>query len=126
MKKYFEIDAFRNIYLEDSYVIGIKESEGCIIFYMEFVLSAAHSCYSEPLSNEQYCYKKEAIEFKGCSSINWLKRTKQAFTDQNSNVDLGNIDIFVRRGAVNQLEGDWGEVEITNSQRDIIVLIEHL
>lgn len=127
MNNYFEIEGLRNIYLEDSYVIDIKETESCIIFYMVFVLKPAHSCYSEPLSNEQYCYKNGAIEFIDCSSINWISRTKQAFIDRNKNVDQGNIDTFIRKGAINYLEGDWGVVEFTNSERNIVVtLIENL
>ncbi|GIU52347.1 hypothetical protein TUM4438_44850 [Shewanella sairae] len=123
MKNYFEIEGLKNIYLEDSYVIDIKETESGIIFDMEFVLKPAHSCYSEPLSNEQYCYKDGTIEFIGCSSINWISRSKQVFTDRNKNVDHGNIDSFFRKGAVNHLEGDWGIVEFTNSERDLVITL---
>ncbi|MCL1145355.1 SRPBCC family protein [Shewanella marinintestina] len=123
MKNYYEIDILKNFYLEDSYVIDIKETENSIIFYMEFVLKPAHSSYSEPLDDEQYCYKSGTIEFMNCSSITWISRAKQTFTDRNENVDYGNIDSFFRKGDVNYLEGDWGIVEFANLERNIAITL---
>ena len=56
MSKYYDWDSFKNIYLEDSFVLGIEESDNQMSFIVEMVLTENHPMYSSRHKDEQYCY----------------------------------------------------------------------
>lgn len=112
MSKYYEWEKFKYIYLEDSFVLGIEESEKEISFTVEAVLTEDHPMYSPPSQNEQYCYKRARIVFKGVKNVKWLERNSKPFTDANGSEDYGNIDSFELSSEGYHLLGDWGEVII--------------
>jgi hypothetical protein len=109
---YYDIPDLENIYLEDSFVLGIKESADNVVFAMEFVLTKKHPEYSLPQKDEQYCYRKGSLSFNRCRKITWHNKSFEQFVDKNGEVDLGNIDSFTKNNSANVLEGDWGEIEI--------------
>jgi len=115
MSKYYEWDQFKNIYLEDSFVLRIEESEEEISFTVEVVLTEEHSMYSSPRQDEQYCYKRARIVFKGLKDVKWLERNSQPFTDADDSEDYGNIDSFELSSGGYYLLGDWGEVIISSA-----------
>lgn len=123
MSKYFEWDDFKNIYLEDSFVVDIVESDDQISFIVEMVLAEDHPMYSSPRAGERYCYKKGKILFEGLESARWLSRNIQPFTDADDNEDYGNIDCFDLSSKGYHLLGDWGEV-ILRSRHPKIVWLE--
>jgi hypothetical protein len=112
MSDYFEWNNFENIYLEDSYVLGIDESQDSIVFSIEAVLCENHPLYSEPLKNEQYCYRNGKIIFTGLKSVTWIEKTFRPSTDATGEIDYGNIDAFKLTPNGYYLEGSWGEVVI--------------
>ena len=112
MSRYYEWDKFKNIYLEDSFVLRIEESEKEISFTVEAVLTEEHPRYSPPREAEQYCYKRARIVFKGLKNIKWLERNSKPFTDADGNEDYGNIDSFELSSEGYHLLGDWGDVII--------------
>ncbi len=114
MSKYYEWDKFKNIYLEDSFVLRIEESEEEISFTVEVVLTEEHPMYSSPHQDEQYCYKRARIVFKGLKYVKWLERNSQPFTDADDSEDYGNIDSFELSSEGYHLLGDWGEVIISS------------
>jgi len=113
---YFEWEDFENIYLEDSYVLGIYESPIQLIFEVEIVLHEKHPLYTLPKPNEQYCYKKGKIIFDGVKSVNWIKKSNMSYTDPDGEIDYGNIETFELKNNRFHLIGDWGEVEIESKQ----------
>lgn len=114
MSKYYEWDDFKNIYLEDSFVLGIEEPENQITFKVEMVLTEDHPLYTSPREDEQYCYKKGKIIFNDVQAINWINRSFQPFTDADGSEDYGNIDLFELSSNGYHLSGDWGEVVINS------------
>lgn len=112
MSSYFEWVGFKDLYLEDSFVLGIDEKEGEIKFKMEFVLREKHPLYNQPKQGEEYCYKKGSIIFEGVRSIEWLERNDTYFIDASGEEDYGNIDIFELKGSAYFLSGDWGRLKL--------------
>jgi hypothetical protein len=113
MKPYFEIPSLKNIYLEDSFILGIEATKQFVTFTAEFVLTEEHEYYSPPLKGEQHCYKKGKLKFENCKELEWLKVSHVRYIDKNLEIDMGNIDVFTFDENKYSLSGDWGEVEIT-------------
>lgn len=110
---YFDLECFKGLFLEDSFVLQILEMPELISFQVEFVLTEDHPEYKEPLGNEMYCYRLGEISFKEPKQIIWkLKNPKAVSIDANGENDLGNIDLFFKSGHDYSLQGDWGCVII--------------
>lgn len=122
MSRYYEWENFKNIYLEDGFVIGIFESESQVAFTIEMVLTEGHSMYFPPKEDEQYCYKKGKIIFQDVESVKWIYRNMQPFTDADDSEDYGNIDSFQLSSDGYRLSGDWGEVIINSSEPKVVWL----
>ncbi|MEF1326916.1 hypothetical protein [Vibrio sp. M260121] len=120
MNNYFEINSLRNIYLEDSFVLGITEKNNEIEYEVEFVLNESHPLYIPPKETEQYCYQKGLLLFKGVSSVTWEERTNKFSFDKNDEIDYGNIDCFSVSGSHFSLSGDWGALKF---KADSVVVV---
>jgi hypothetical protein len=111
MEKYFSWENFKYIYLEDSYVLEIRESRNSIVFKMEFVLTKNHPLYKEPKRNSQYCYQIGNIKFIEIEEKTWIvKNLNVVNLDANGETDLGNIDNFYKDQDTYYVEGDWGSL----------------
>jgi len=122
MSKYYEWENFKNIYLEDSFVLEIDEEAEYLSFTVEIVLTEEHLMYSPPRKNEQYCYKKGKIVFQELETIKWLNRNTHPFTDADNTEYYGNIDCFELSPEGYHLEGDWGEVIINSPPPKVVWL----
>ncbi|WP_294043196.1 hypothetical protein [Thiolapillus sp.] len=122
MSKYYDWDSFKNIYLEDSFVLGIEESDNQMSFIVEMVLTENHPMYSSRHKDEQYCYKKGKIIFQDVKSVKWLNKNTRPFTDADDSEDYGNIDFFQLSSDGYHLSGDWGEVIIKSSPPELVWL----
>jgi hypothetical protein len=112
MTPYYELPGFEALYLEDSYVLDVRETGRAVIFVMDFVLTRQRQACQPPKPNEQYCYHRGQIEFVGPETVNWMRREFRPTTDPDGSVDYGNIEIFQNTGTVYQVAGEWGEVHI--------------
>lgn len=113
-EKYNEqIECLRHIYLEDSFVLGLIETQSSIEFELEAVLTPEHPSFHPPKPKEQHCYKKFVLRLDGCSNVNWTRKSLTPTTDANGEVDFGNIDHFGVTEDLMHLEGDWGEVRLS-------------
>ena len=108
---YADLPALRHIYLEDSYVIGIKERGDVIEFKMEFVLMKSHPLYANPENGENYCYKEGLLIFPNVQKVEFV-RTLAKYSDPDGSVDFGNIDVFFKDKNRYALEGDWGRLAV--------------
>lgn len=117
------LQGFEDVYLEDSFVLGIHERNNRFIVEGEFALLEGHPHYSKPKKGEAHCYLKGAIEFGNASKVTWHKKGSHVFTDADNEIDLGNIDMFHYEIGKYLLSGDWGEVEIWS---DIPRILIHL
>lgn len=121
MSNYYEWAGFSNVYLEDSFIIQISESDTELVFDIEFVLTEDHPLFEQPKAAEQYCYRTGKLVFSGVSSVNWKKKSNLRFSDANDEEDYGNIDVLRRiSDEVYEISGDWGDLEVVSSQVEII------
>jgi hypothetical protein len=56
MRPYSELNGFAELYLEDSYVLGLEQSFGRLSFLILAALREGHSLNRPPEPNEQYPY----------------------------------------------------------------------
>ena len=112
---YYEMRGLENVYFEDSYVLDLLESANSLMFELKVVLTEKHPLYHAPKPDEQYCYRKAALQFESVSRVVWLERDLRQSTDANGETDYGNIDAFYADKETYHLEGDWGIVEINSA-----------
>ena len=110
---YYQLPLFEHVYFEDSYVLGVKEGSGSLIFDLEVVLTEDNPLYTAPAVGERYCYKRAELAFCGVSILNWVEKRFKKNRDSSGEVDYGNIDSFIVDNGVYTLSGDWGVVEFT-------------
>ena len=118
---YFSLNGLEDVYLEDSYVLAVKQSDDAIQFKLDLVLRESHPQYKTPEKNEQYCYRKAKLVFNNMRKIDWLKSQSQEYFDANGDVDYGNIDEFYAEGNQYYLSGDWGKIRIVSDQPELII-----
>jgi hypothetical protein len=116
MIDYTNFPGLTGVFLEDSYVLGISESEGKVAFRLDAVLTPEHAGYHPPNPGEQYCYANGDLVFPDVTGVVWEKRSSTHYTDASGEEDLGNIDILKVDGDAFAVEGDWGSVRISSAQ----------
>lgn len=122
---YWEWPALQEIYLEDSYVLDIREMPGEMTLRMEFVLRPGHPRYHAPRGDEQYCYERGKLTFRGARDIRWLERNEVRSFDATGEKDLGNIDVLHRENGRFQASGDWGRVSFIADDVAVDLESEH-
>ena len=115
-KDYYELPLFKNIYFEDSYVLNIIEGTDLLEFRIEAVLTEQNPYYSLPKKDEQYCYKKIAIQFSQIVKKEWVIKNLKYSEDINGERDLGNIDSFTIDDNTYDIQGAWGHIIIESTQ----------
>ena len=118
---YYGIPSLSNIYLEDSYVLSVREGEGSLVFELEAVLTENHLKYKKPQEGEVYCFRKILLCFLNVDYFEWLDRSFAAYEDASGDFDYGNIDSFVCCGGGYKLAGDWGRVAIKGGGVNVII-----
>ena len=121
IRQYYELEGFEEVYLKDSWVLGLEETEDKIEFQMETILTETHPLYTAPKEDEQYCYRKARVVFPNVKGTIWHERCldKARSYDKDGTADYGNIDSFIEKGGAYHLEGDWGEVTIVSDAPEI-------
>jgi hypothetical protein len=116
---YSEWPMLGQIYLEDSYVMEIVERPSELTFRMEFVLRELHPKYNEPTGDEQYCYERGALTFRGARNVRWLERNPVRSFDATGQSDLGNIDVLYCEDDRFAAAGDWGRVTFEANEVEV-------
>lgn len=118
---HWQLPVFRELRLEDSFVLGVRESEAEVRFDMEFVLGERHPGYRAPTSGQQ-CFRKGRMTFRDVSDLKWTdKRTDVAPPEDDASSDLGKIDAFVLDAGAYKLRGKWGKLELRAASVDVDV-----
>lgn len=112
---YDQLPELEHVYLEDSYVLDIKEKPLSLEFLLELVLTENHPDFSPPEPDEQYCYRRAWLVFPGLQGVRWLNKTMKPYTDATGSTDYGNIDVLIAENGKYRIEGDWGIVEVESS-----------
>lgn len=120
---FWQLPVFREVRLEESYVLGVRESAGEIRFDMDLALGERHASYRAPRggSGEQGCFRRGRIVFKTVSDVVWQEKRIPTDVDPDAPADLGKIDTFVLDGATYKLRGPWGRLELRAGSLDVDV-----
>jgi hypothetical protein len=116
MHPYPELPGLEALYLEDSYVLGIRESGSEVRFELEAVLTEDHPRWSPPKAGEQYAYLRMDLVFPNTRRIEWVEQAMTPLRDASGEVDYGNIDSFEWRPGFYDLLGDWGHLRIESDE----------
>ena len=109
---YYQLSGLENVYLEDSYVLGIQIIPSSVEFSLSVVLTEQHPLYSPPLPGERYCHRSGMLRFPNVKRVQWLEKSMMQYTDATGEVDYGNIDEFYLVDGHYYLSGDWGTLEV--------------
>jgi hypothetical protein len=112
VRSYHQLAGLENLYLEDSYVLGLRELESSIEFDILAVLTKAHPLYSPPGELEQHCYRRACLVFRNAYSVEWVTHSFAPIKDGAGEIDYGNIDTFTEDNGAYFLSGEWGKVAI--------------
>lgn len=124
--QYYNVPSLKNVYLEDSYVIDIREGPVAIEFILDLVLTEFHSAYEPPAAGTQYCYRAAKLIFPNLKTVHWTRRSMRPAVDADSRVDYGNIDSLEVSNGRYTMEGDWGRVEIVSDEPEIEFVLDAL
>ncbi len=120
---YTELSGLENVFLEDSFVLAIKEEAARITFRVEAVLTPEHPCYGPPRADEEYCFATGDLLFSEIEDAEWTRRSTKPFVDANNEPDWGNIDEFDRpRGNEYRVSGHFGVVNIICASDPVFLL----
>jgi hypothetical protein len=126
MSGYTSIPGFEDIYLEDSWILGIRAEPGSVFLDLDVVLNESHPAYAPPMPGEQYCYRRGAIRFEHVDSLTWTRQTMVVpAIDASGEPDFGSIDEFEIGQGQYTIEGDFGRLEITSSRPTIELTRRH-
>jgi hypothetical protein len=112
---YADIPGLSDVFLEDSFVLGLEETDNELRFQLDLILLRGHPLYRTPRPNEQYCFRRAQLRFPAVRRATWHERTFVPYTDATNTVDYGNIYDFHAIDAVYHLSGAWGNVEIESA-----------
>ncbi len=112
------------MYLEDSWVLGIKTDERSVEFRLELVLTPEHPAYHDPLPGERYCYRRAKVTIENPRSVRWVSVDMRPYRDATGEVDYGSIDAWSLEGDVSHIEGDWGELEVAGGNVRVLLAPE--
>ncbi|MCW2751977.1 MAG: hypothetical protein JWR83_3087 [Aeromicrobium sp.] len=114
MGDYTELSGLEHLYLEDSWVRGIEQTEASFTFTVDAVLTEDHPLWRPKLPGEQYSYLKIRLRWDSVEEVVWSTLRFDAALDASGTVDFGNIDAFSFEGVEYSIEGGWGQVQITS------------
>ena len=112
---YGKLAGLKDVYLEDSFVLGIADDPGMFRLTLQVVLREQHPKFVQPTSPDRYCFRLGVLEFRGATQVNWTTRSKKRYRDADGRVDYGNIDVFYCEDGAYHLEGDWGVVDVRSA-----------
>ena len=122
MKPYTEIDGLEDVVLEESYVLGITATPGCVLVRVEFVLTSDHRLYRPSAAGTNECVRRGEIRFRAVESLQWSGQGSPPARDRSGEADYGHIDSFEWKPGCYRLEGDWGFMEVLGS--DVTVAMD--
>jgi hypothetical protein len=114
MAGYEEIAGLEDVRLEDSWVLGVYESDASLSFDLETVLTERHPEWEPPKPGEMYCYRRTALIFPNVRGVEWVERGTRPATDATGEEDWGHIDTFTAEDGRYELTGDWGRVRFSS------------
>jgi hypothetical protein len=112
MRPYTALTGLAEVYLEDSYVLGIEARPGELRFLLDLVLTPSHTAYRPAAPGEQHCYRRAQLVFTGVTRLVWTDQGAPPARDACGELDYGNVDVYEWDDAGHRLTGDWGRIEV--------------
>lgn len=110
-----EESALAGIYLPDSWVLELVVAPQKLCFLLEAALEEGHPLfYSPPERGEMDAFAEVWWCIEGAVHWNEGPNLGRPATDATGSRDFGHIDVWLRHGENETLEGDWGSVLIAN------------
>jgi hypothetical protein len=121
---YYELPGLEAVYLEDSFVTRLIESDREISFLLDLVLRESHPRYSPPKSDERYCFRPAKLTFANPRRVTWERKDlDRPGIDASGEIDYGNIDwMYALDRGTYRLDGNWG-VAVIASDPPVIQLL---
>ncbi len=113
VRAYYELPGLDQVYLEDSFVLGVTVHPGSVSMTLDVVLREGHPEFAEPRSDEQYCFRRGVLSFDPVSEIRWQMPKGVPAVDASGETDYGGIDEYLVDGNTHRLVGELGELVIT-------------
>jgi len=113
-----EMDIFKGIDLNDSFVMSWHLGANELIFMIEASIWSESQYYENSNNDEYTCYKPAILKFINLKEINGLIEMSQvtASTDATGEKDYGNIENLQKTNEGFLLEGDFGSVSIVGGE----------
>lgn len=113
MVAYYELQGLEQVYLEDSFVLGVEILPGTVKVQLDVVLSEGHPSYVAPAADEQYCYRKGVLRLDEVCEVTWRMPAGPPAVDASGATDYGGIDSYEVKGSVHRIMGEIGELTVT-------------
>jgi hypothetical protein len=108
------------VYLEDSWVLGVETYESHLCFLLDAVLLPGNpKFYSPPKPDEQHAYARLRWCLYGEVYWNEGPNLDHPATDASGERDFGNIDTRWGEGDSQYVEGSWGSVVIHHATQQV-------
>ena len=113
-----QIDVFKGIDLNDSFVLNWSHEGNQLIFYLEASIWPGSKYYTGVKKGEYTCYRQATLAFVGINDISGLLpiETAASTTDPDGSVDYGTIESFQAFDGMFELSGDFGKVKILGGE----------
>ena len=124
MKQWGELETFKCVDLQDSFVIGWNNYDDVFFIDMEASLWPGHPQYETPNKDEYTCYKKARLEFRNPKNINGLltmNKVKPNMAMNDELTDYDEIEIFELGEYEYHLVGSFGDVTFIATSWDFKV-----
>lgn len=118
-----ELEIFKGIDLNDSFVLGWSNSKDSLTFDIEASIWPDSEHYSDPKPGEYTCYKPATIKFYDVVSIEGIKALTDVIGTQgpDGSTDYGNIDSLFATKSGFELSGEFGKVQINGGKIEFII-----
>lgn len=120
-----ELEQFRGIDLNDSFILGWRLEGQCVIFELEASIWPESEYYIPPKPGEYTCYRRATLAFKNVTECVGLPSMKSApkSADAAERIDFGNIDSLQALNDAFSVSGDFGTVNIKGGALDFKIHI---
>ena len=113
-----EMEIFKGIDLNDSFVLAWSSTGNELEFTLEASIWPESKFYEKPKKDEYTCYKPARLKFKNIRYISGLLSIGEVTPsiDASGEKDYGNIEDLKKTNEGFSLEGDFGSVAITGGE----------
>ncbi|MYS72000.1 hypothetical protein GTY88_16460 [Streptomyces sp. SID5926] len=103
---------FKNVSLEDSYVLDIAVHPGLLTLKLDLLLLPRHPRYRAPLPGERACFRPATVVFSSVRALHWTGQSVvKAAIDASGSADYGSVDALITLDKDSyKILGDWGEI----------------